>query len=158
MLAEVLHLGLHRQLGRRPDAPWHVGIHLLDDGVCRVRTSGDRVPHLVQPFGAVAQQAGYGRPLSMTRDAWPNYMCCVLTVREELMHAIEDVNAIAAVCFGGLGMLATFGLTRSMHASEPVVDFTALPGGAYFLDTGNGELELDYDSWTALSPPSSSST
>jgi len=38
--------------------------------------------------------------------------------------AIEDVNAIAAVCFGGLGMMATFGLTRSMRASEPVVEVT----------------------------------
>ena len=38
--------------------------------------------------------------------------------------AIEDVNAIAAVCFGGLGMMATFGLTRSMRASEPVVGVT----------------------------------
>ena len=39
-----------------------------------------------EPFGAVAQQAGYARLLSMTRDAWPNYMCCVLTVREELIR------------------------------------------------------------------------
>jgi NitT/TauT family transport system substrate-binding protein len=39
-----------------------------------------------EPFGAVAQKAGYGRALSMTRDAWPNYMCCVLTVREELIR------------------------------------------------------------------------
>ena len=38
--------------------------------------------------------------------------------------AIEDVNAIAATCFGGLGMMAAFGLTRSMHASEPVVGVT----------------------------------
>ena len=38
--------------------------------------------------------------------------------------AIEDVNAIAAVCFGGFGMLAAFGLTRSMRASEPVVGVT----------------------------------
>lgn len=38
-----------------------------------------------EPFGAVAQRAGYARPLSMTRDHWPKYMCCVLTVREELM-------------------------------------------------------------------------
>jgi NitT/TauT family transport system substrate-binding protein len=34
----------------------------------------------------VAQKAGYARLLSMTRDAWPNYMCCVLTVREELIR------------------------------------------------------------------------
>ena len=39
-----------------------------------------------EPYGAVAQKAGYARLLSMTRDEWPNYMCCVLTVREELIR------------------------------------------------------------------------
>lgn len=39
-----------------------------------------------EPFGAVAQRAGYARPLSMTRDEWPNYICCVLTVRDELVR------------------------------------------------------------------------
>jgi NitT/TauT family transport system substrate-binding protein len=39
-----------------------------------------------EPFGAAAQQAGYARPLRMTRDEWPNYICCVLTVREELIQ------------------------------------------------------------------------
>ena len=38
-----------------------------------------------EPFGAVAQRAGYAVPLSMTRDEWPNYICCVLTVRQELI-------------------------------------------------------------------------
>jgi NitT/TauT family transport system substrate-binding protein len=38
-----------------------------------------------EPFGAAAQRAGYARPLYMTRDEWPKYICCVLTVREELM-------------------------------------------------------------------------
>ena len=40
-----------------------------------------------EPFGAAAQQAGYARPLRMTRDEWRNYICCVLTVREELIRA-----------------------------------------------------------------------
>ena len=40
-----------------------------------------------EPFGAAAQRAGYARPLRMTRDEWRNYICCVLTVREELIHA-----------------------------------------------------------------------
>ena len=40
-----------------------------------------------EPFGAAAQSAGYARPLSMTRDEWPRYMCCVLTVREELIQS-----------------------------------------------------------------------
>jgi NitT/TauT family transport system substrate-binding protein len=39
-----------------------------------------------EPFGAAAQRAGYARPLRMTRDEWPKYICCVLTVREELIE------------------------------------------------------------------------
>jgi NitT/TauT family transport system substrate-binding protein len=38
-----------------------------------------------EPFGAAAQSAGYARVLRMTRDEWPKYICCVLTVREELI-------------------------------------------------------------------------
>jgi len=34
---------------------------------------------------------------------------------------INGPNTVAAVCFGGFGMLVAFWLTRSMHASEPVV-------------------------------------
>lgn len=40
-----------------------------------------------EPFGAAAQSAGYARPLRMTRDEWRNYICCVLTVREELIES-----------------------------------------------------------------------
>jgi NitT/TauT family transport system substrate-binding protein len=40
-----------------------------------------------EPFGAAAERAGYARPLRMTRDEWPRYICCVLTVREELIQA-----------------------------------------------------------------------
>ncbi|MES3021184.1 MAG: ABC transporter substrate-binding protein [Pseudomonadota bacterium] len=39
-----------------------------------------------EPFGAAAQRAGYARPLRMTRDEWRNYICCVLTVRTELIR------------------------------------------------------------------------
>lgn len=39
-----------------------------------------------EPFGAAAQRAGYARPLRMTRDEWPKYICCVLTVRQELIN------------------------------------------------------------------------
>src|ERR1700722_11917088 len=38
-----------------------------------------------EPFGAAAQSAGYARPLRMTRDEWPKYICCVLTVHQELI-------------------------------------------------------------------------
>ena len=39
-----------------------------------------------EPFGAAAQRAGYARVLRMTRDEWRNYICCCLTVREELIN------------------------------------------------------------------------
>ncbi len=44
-----------------------------------------------EPFGAAAQRAGYARPLRMTRDEWRNYICCVLTVREELIAEQPDL-------------------------------------------------------------------
>jgi NitT/TauT family transport system substrate-binding protein len=54
-----------------------------------------------EPFGAAAQRAGYARPLAMTRDEWRNYICCVLTVREELIRTrrplVQDlVNHVQA--------------------------------------------------------------
>jgi NitT/TauT family transport system substrate-binding protein len=55
-----------------------------------------------EPFGAAAQRAGYARPLFMTRDEWPKYICCVLTVREELIDSnpvlVQDlVNHVMGV-------------------------------------------------------------
>jgi NitT/TauT family transport system substrate-binding protein len=44
-----------------------------------------------EPFGAAAQSAGYARPLRMTRDEWRNYICCVLTVREELIQSSPEL-------------------------------------------------------------------
>jgi NitT/TauT family transport system substrate-binding protein len=38
-----------------------------------------------EPYGAAAQRAGFAVPLRMTRDEWPNYICCVLTARQELI-------------------------------------------------------------------------
>ena len=38
-----------------------------------------------EPYGAAAQRAGYAVPLRMTRDEWPNYICCVLTMRQEII-------------------------------------------------------------------------
>lgn len=44
-----------------------------------------------EPFGAAAQRAGYARPLALTRDEWPNYICCVLTVRQDLIDQRREV-------------------------------------------------------------------
>ncbi len=57
-----------------------------------------------EPFGAAAQKAGYARVLRMTRDEWPRYMCCVLTVREELIKANRPLvqNMVNYVLGAGL--------------------------------------------------------
>jgi NitT/TauT family transport system substrate-binding protein len=57
-----------------PDMPAALYVHAVD-AYC----TGE-------PFGAAAQRAGYATPLRLTRDEWPKYMCCVLTVREELIR------------------------------------------------------------------------
>ena len=44
-----------------------------------------------EPFGAVAEVAGYARVLYMTRDQWPNYVCCVLTVHQDLIDSKRAV-------------------------------------------------------------------
>lgn len=44
-----------------------------------------------EPFGAAAQRAGYARVLRMTRDEWRNYICCCLTVREELIQSRPEM-------------------------------------------------------------------
>lgn len=40
-----------------------------------------------EPFGALAEREGYARILHMTRNEWPRYICCVLTVRQELIDS-----------------------------------------------------------------------
>ncbi|MBA3341724.1 MAG: ABC transporter substrate-binding protein [Gemmatimonadaceae bacterium] len=44
-----------------------------------------------EPYGAKSEMAGYGRVLYMTRDVWPKYICCVLTVREELIKSDPEL-------------------------------------------------------------------
>jgi NitT/TauT family transport system substrate-binding protein len=44
-----------------------------------------------EPFGAAAQSAGYARVLRMTRDEWRNYICCCLTVRDELIQSRPEM-------------------------------------------------------------------
>jgi NitT/TauT family transport system substrate-binding protein len=44
-----------------------------------------------EPYGAKSEMAGYGRVLYMTRDVWPTYICCVLTVRGELIKSDPEL-------------------------------------------------------------------
>ncbi|MBI1722730.1 MAG: ABC transporter substrate-binding protein [Gemmatimonadetes bacterium] len=44
-----------------------------------------------EPFGAQAQREGYARVLHWTRDEWPDYVCCVLAVRTDLIRDVRPL-------------------------------------------------------------------
>jgi NitT/TauT family transport system substrate-binding protein len=44
-----------------------------------------------EPFPSQAEMAGYGRILFQARDYWPDYMSCILVVRQDLIDTRPDV-------------------------------------------------------------------
>src|SRR6185437_7987125 len=44
-----------------------------------------------EPFPSQAEMAGYGRILFQARDYWPDYMSCILVVRQDLIDQRPDV-------------------------------------------------------------------
>ncbi len=44
-----------------------------------------------EPFPSQAEMAGYGRILFQARDYWPDYMSCILVVRQDLIDKRPDV-------------------------------------------------------------------
>ena len=52
-----------------------------------------------EPFAAQAEMDGYGRVLYHTKDIWPEFISCVLVVREEL---IEEDRAIVQELVDGI--------------------------------------------------------
>jgi NitT/TauT family transport system substrate-binding protein len=44
-----------------------------------------------EPWGAKAEREGLARVLHWTRQDWPDYICCVLAVREDMIQGAEPV-------------------------------------------------------------------
>ena len=44
-----------------------------------------------EPFGARAEREGYARVLHWTRQEWPTYVCCVLTIRTDLTRNVRPL-------------------------------------------------------------------
>jgi NitT/TauT family transport system substrate-binding protein len=44
-----------------------------------------------EPFPSQAEMAGYGRILFQSREYWPDYMSCILVVRQDLIDRRPDV-------------------------------------------------------------------
>ena len=56
---------------------------------------------VAEPFGGQAELQKVGRVLILSKDIWPNHICCVLNVREDFIHkypeAVQDlVNGLTA--------------------------------------------------------------
>ena len=47
-----------------------------------------------EPFPSQAEMAGYGRVLFQARDYWPDYMSCILVVRQDLIDSRPEVVQI----------------------------------------------------------------
>lgn len=54
--------------------------------------AGGRIDAFIvaEPFGAQAELQKVGRVLMLSGEIWPNHICCVLNVREELMEKDRD--------------------------------------------------------------------
>ncbi len=44
-----------------------------------------------EPFPSQAEMAGYGRILFQAREYWPDYMSCILVVRQDLIDTRPEV-------------------------------------------------------------------
>ncbi len=75
-----------------------------------------------EPFGAAAQRAGYAVPLRMTRDEWPNYICCVLTVRQELIDQNPSLVQDLVNYVQGAGEWLDAGQDHRTRAAEIAAD------------------------------------
>ena len=62
-----------------PDVSGALAVHAIDGFV------------MGEPFPSQAEMAGYGRILFQAREYWPDYMSCILVVRQDLIDRRPDV-------------------------------------------------------------------
>jgi NitT/TauT family transport system substrate-binding protein len=62
-----------------PDVSGALAVHAIDAFV------------MGEPFPSQAEMAGYGRVLFQAREYWPDYMSCILVVRQDLIDRRPDV-------------------------------------------------------------------
>jgi NitT/TauT family transport system substrate-binding protein len=86
-----------------------------------------------EPMAAKSEIEGFGRVLAFTKDIWPNFISCVLVVREDLIH---DNRALVEELVRGISKSGKWldapgdDLTPGVVASGPgAADVTVLPEG-----------------------------
>ncbi len=72
-----------------------------------------------EPFPSQAELGGYGRILFQARDYWPDYMSCILIVRQDLIDARPDVVRVLVDGIARSGLW----LDKSKPHREDAADF-----------------------------------
>ncbi len=72
-----------------------------------------------EPFPSQAELAGYGRVLFQARDYWPDYMSCILIVRQDLIDTRPDVVQVLVDGIARSGLW----LDKSKPNREDAADF-----------------------------------
>jgi NitT/TauT family transport system substrate-binding protein len=85
-------------------------------------TSGIDAFSMGEPFPSQAEMDGYGRILFQARDYWPDYLSCVLVVREDVIESNPDAvqSLVDGIARSGLWLDAAGGSHR-----EYTADFVA---------------------------------
>jgi NitT/TauT family transport system substrate-binding protein len=72
-----------------------------------------------EPFPSQAEMAGYGRVLFQAREYWPDYMSCILVVRQDLIDRRPDVVQVLVDGIARSGLW----LDKSKPHREDAADF-----------------------------------
>jgi len=72
-----------------------------------------------EPFPSQAEMAGFGRVLFQARDYWPDYMSCILVVRQDLIDTRPDVVQVLVDGIARSGLW----LDKSKPHREDAADF-----------------------------------
>ena len=71
-----------------------------------------------EPHAARSELAGTGRVFKLTKDDWPNFISCVLVVREELIKGERDMVQELVDGIAGSGMWLDEAMEHRMSAAE----------------------------------------
>jgi NitT/TauT family transport system substrate-binding protein len=62
---------------------------------------------VAEPFGAQAELRKLGKVLALSKDVWPNHICCALNAREDLISANADAVQELVSALTAAGQFAT---------------------------------------------------
>jgi NitT/TauT family transport system substrate-binding protein len=76
-----------------------------------------------EPFPSQAEMAGYGRILFQARQYWPDYMSCILVVRQDLIDTRPDVVQVLVDGIARSGLWLDKGVRQRDEAADFVGRF-----------------------------------